>query len=81
MQDGWVSRVTRLGEFSPIGRLFTLKIAEVAHIFWATRFHGTSIVLNLMKNSWATFWATFFKNTSGHPGRETFVCTFAETGA
>jgi hypothetical protein len=34
------ARVTRLGEFSPIGRLFSLesylKITKVGQIFWAT---------------------------------------------
>jgi hypothetical protein len=37
-----IGRVTRLGEFSPIGRLFTLgsflKITKVAHIFGASFF-------------------------------------------
>jgi hypothetical protein len=27
--------------------------------FWATLFHGTSYVLIMTKNGWATFWATF----------------------
>jgi hypothetical protein len=39
-----LARVTRLGEFSPNGRLFTmgsfLKIAEVAHIFRGYFFHS-----------------------------------------
>jgi hypothetical protein len=44
--------VTRLGEFSPIGRLFTvgcvLKIAEVAQIFGlCTLLHGASYALIL----------------------------------
>jgi hypothetical protein len=38
--DTMATSVTRLGDFSHIGRLFPLgiylKIREVAHIFWAT---------------------------------------------
>jgi hypothetical protein len=38
-QDQVINRVTRFGEFSPNGRLFTLgsflKITGVAHNFWA----------------------------------------------
>jgi hypothetical protein len=38
--------VTRLGEFSPLGRLFTLgsgwKITKVAQNFWPTFLHGQS---------------------------------------
>jgi hypothetical protein len=37
-----------------------LKITEVCSAsLRATFFHGTSLVLILAKNGWATFWATF----------------------
>jgi hypothetical protein len=49
----FLNRVTRLGEFSPIGRLFTLgcvrKITEVAQIYGLHFFHGTIYVLILTK--------------------------------
>jgi hypothetical protein len=55
-------RLTRLGESSPIGRLFTLgsfsKITEVAHIF-CYFFQSTNHALILTKMGWATFWAIF----------------------
>jgi hypothetical protein len=58
-----VPRATRLGEFSPNGRLFTLgsglKITEVARISGLLFFHGTSYVSISTKKCWATFWATF----------------------
>jgi hypothetical protein len=59
------SRVTRLGEFSPFGRQFTLssfyslKISEVAQIIWATFIPGKSYLLILAKTGWAIFWAIF----------------------
>jgi hypothetical protein len=34
---------------------------------WATLSHGKSSVLILAKFVWATFWASFFTNSSGHP--------------
>jgi hypothetical protein len=50
-------RVTRLGDFSPVGRLFTLgrflKILEVNSTF------STKNVLIFTKMGWATFWAIF----------------------
>jgi hypothetical protein len=62
-------RVTRLGEFSPFGWLFTLAIFYYSSRPYncGTVFNGKSDVLILMKTDWATFWATFFKNASGHP--------------
>jgi hypothetical protein len=56
----FVNRVTRLGEFSPIGYLFSLggflKITEIAQIL----VHGTSYALILTKTTgWATLWAMF----------------------
>jgi hypothetical protein len=60
------NRVTRFGEFSPFGRLFSLcscnKNTNVNHI-WATCFRGKNDILM----GWATLWAIFFKNASGHP--------------
>jgi hypothetical protein len=54
-------KVTRLGEFSPFGRLFTLgrfvKITDVAHIFGL---HFSAVVLIgliLARMSLATLWA------------------------
>jgi hypothetical protein len=54
--------VAGLGEFSPIGRLFTLgrflKITKVAQIF-GQFLHGTSELLILAKTGWAVLWAIF----------------------
>jgi hypothetical protein len=70
--DNWLSapihfllssetRVTRFGEFSPIGRLFSLgsfwKITEVATKMRATFFHVKMYALMLTKMGWAAFWA------------------------
>jgi hypothetical protein len=50
------SRVTRLGEFSPVRRLFILgiflKITKVAHIFGLP-------FLTVKEMCWAMFWAIF----------------------
>jgi hypothetical protein len=37
--------------------------------FWTTLFHGKRYTLIWTKMGWATFWAIFFANSSGHPGR------------
>jgi hypothetical protein len=67
-------RVTRCGNFSPIGRLFTLggihKIIEVAKLFRATIFHGTSYVLMLTWNGLGCILGDFFTDPSGHPGAD-----------
>jgi hypothetical protein len=72
--NGVTSRVTRLSEFSPHGRLFTfgsvLKITEVGQIFWATYFHATSYVLIMTKIWLGDILGDFFTNSSGHPGDE-----------
>jgi hypothetical protein len=56
-------RVTRLGNFSLLGRSFSfgsrLKITKVAHNFWLIFFRCKSNALILPKMVWATFWATF----------------------
>jgi hypothetical protein len=53
-------RVTRLGEISPVGRLFTLgsilKIIKVTQ-YLATLGQGKIYVLYLQRMCWATFWA------------------------
>jgi hypothetical protein len=58
-----LSRVTRLGEFSPIVSLFSLgsffeKFRSRLLIF-STVSHGKSCGLILAKNAWAVFWASF----------------------
>jgi hypothetical protein len=61
-----------LGEFSPIGRLFTLgssfKITEVAQIFGQLFLHGSSYGLhNCAKNVFGYSLGDFFIKASGHP--------------
>jgi hypothetical protein len=66
-------RVTRLGEFSPIGWLFTLgsflKMTKVAQIY-GLHFPNVSAtcVLILRKNGLGYLLGAFFANSSGHPG-------------
>jgi hypothetical protein len=59
-----LDRVTRLGEFSPIGWLFTLgrflQITRVALINCATFFFGKCYVLILKKTGWTIFCAIIF---------------------
>jgi hypothetical protein len=61
-----------LGEFSPYGRWFTLgslsKIAELALMFGLldSAEKNDAYVLK-QEMGWATFWAIFFANSSGHP--------------
>jgi hypothetical protein len=56
-------RVTRLGEFLPIGWLFTLggflKITEVAQMHVLVVPNLSVTYLFWQKMGWATFWATF----------------------
>jgi hypothetical protein len=61
------SRVTRLGEFSPVGRLFTLgsvlKITELHSAdFWASFSHGTGYVLIFANNHLGYSLGYFFTN-------------------
>jgi hypothetical protein len=56
--------VTRLGEFSPNGRMLTLnrfyKITEEAQDVWATSFLNYRLSINFdQKMVWTTFWAIF----------------------
>jgi hypothetical protein len=66
------ARVTRLGEFSPHGRLFTLgsglKITEVVHIcvLLLSMVPITYVHINFEKNDCAIFWAIFFTDSFGH---------------
>jgi hypothetical protein len=57
-----------IGEFSPIGCGFNLasvlKIKDVVHMFGLHFFHGYALIVT---QKWATFWAIFFTNSSGHP--------------
>jgi hypothetical protein len=67
------TRVTRLGEFSPLGRLFTLRNFVENYLSvtkcWATLFHGEGRALLLTKLCLATFWAIIFSNPSCQPVR------------
>jgi hypothetical protein len=45
-----------------------MKFREVAYIFWLLSSKEKFYAFILAKTGWATFWAIFFKNTSGHPG-------------
>jgi hypothetical protein len=64
-------RVTRLGEFSPIGRLFTLALFEITflcHIF--ATFFDTKTVVNLViliNYGLGYILGDFFKKASGRP--------------
>jgi hypothetical protein len=66
-------RVTRWGEFSTIGRLFTLGAAFYENYrsspkIWLL-FPRIRLCINFDKISWATFWAIFLTRKSGHPAR------------
>jgi hypothetical protein len=65
-----VNSVTRLGEFSQFGRLFTLysflKTTEVAEHFRATFFHGQRRDLLVLTQHGFT-WSDFFTNSLDHP--------------
>jgi hypothetical protein len=75
-----MNRVTRLGEFSPNGWLFTLgcflKISEVAHIF-GFLFSTVKVIyaLILTKMYWATFLAILSTNSSGQNANESHKIT------
>jgi hypothetical protein len=64
-------RVTGLGEFSPIGRLFTLgcffENYKISLNYWVTFFHGETCALTLTTNGLGYTLGDFFKNLSGHP--------------
>jgi hypothetical protein len=57
-----INRVTRLGEFSPIGRHISVGIFyRISSNNWACFFHDKSYVLIFKKMNWATFGATFLQ--------------------
>jgi hypothetical protein len=61
-------RVTRLGEFSPIGRLNTLGIfVKITEIFGLLFSRGKSCLLIFTKNGLGYILGDFFTNASGHP--------------
>jgi hypothetical protein len=70
-----VIRVDRLGEFSPIGSLFTLgcfmKSTEIAQIVCLLFSTVKVMHIFLPELFLATFWAIFFTDSSGHPGGDT----------
>jgi hypothetical protein len=57
-----------LGEFSPLGQLLNFKNTKVAQ-FFGSAFSTEKVlyIFILTKTGWATFWAIFFTNSSGHP--------------
>jgi hypothetical protein len=74
MSTGWwdVCRVTRLGQVSPIGRLFTLGsyffIADVhSPQIWSTFFHGKGEALILTKNVLGYILGEFFQKLNWSP--------------
>jgi hypothetical protein len=75
-----LSRVTRLGEFLPIGQLcqFSENYRSSANSR-AAFFHNTSYVLILTKKWWGYFLATFFTNSSGHPAADPPLLFFGKT--
>jgi hypothetical protein len=73
-----VTRVTRLGEFSPKVWLLTLgsglKITKAAN-FYGVLFPMVPVIINLTKNGLGYILGDFFTNSSGHP-----ACHCAGTG-
>jgi hypothetical protein len=67
-ERGKENRATRLGQFSPFGRLFTfgyfIKITKAVHIL-GYFFHSQCYVFLYLKNGLGDF----FRNASGHPDR------------
>jgi hypothetical protein len=72
--------VTGLGEFSPIGRLFTLGSffvkKEQHYTFLGHDFLRKSYILTLTKMCLAPFEADFSANSSGHPARKATLFCF-----
>jgi hypothetical protein len=62
-------RVTRLGDFLPVGLLFTLSTFLLLNYpkFWATFFHGNIYALSLTKNDLGHILGDFPTNSSGRP--------------
>jgi hypothetical protein len=70
---GMINRVTQLGEFSPIGRLFTLDsfflIIEVAYVVGILKSYVNFFQIWV----WLHFGRLFSPNLSGHPADKTFL--------
>jgi hypothetical protein len=67
-----VYKVTRLDDFSPIGRLFTMGSflrSQKQPYIWATFIHQKIQAIKFTKNGLGYISGDFFKNSSGHPGR------------
>jgi hypothetical protein len=64
------SRVTRLGDFSPIGRFFTLGLKKIS--LHTTNKNGLLFRIKSNALIWREkmFWAIFFTKSSVHPGQE-----------
>jgi hypothetical protein len=61
-------RVTRLGEFSPIGQLFTLSnVCMYVVLNFGLLFQRKKLCINFDKKCLGYTWADFFINPSGHP--------------
>jgi hypothetical protein len=64
------ARVTRLGEFPPIGQLLLWAFFEnyiITPNVWATLFRGKRYALILTTNGLGYSLGDFFNNSSGHP--------------
>jgi hypothetical protein len=70
-------RVTRLGEFSPVGQMFssgTFFNCRRSLNFWATFCHGcVKLCKNFEINDLGYNLDIFFTNSSGHPGSGTNI--------
>jgi hypothetical protein len=54
-------------------------LCHAARANFKTLFHRKNYVLIFDKKlGWATFWATFFTNTSGHPGVDVMITIFCD---
>jgi hypothetical protein len=71
----FVRRVTRLGEFSPVGLLFTMVFFKIIFLYniFGYFFHKKPVInlVILTKYGSGYILGDFFKKASGHP-----VCTY-----
>jgi hypothetical protein len=78
-------RVTRLGELSPFGRLFSLefflKLPTVRPNSWTSFVFSKSYVLTLSKKGLDFILGDFFTNLCGHPGVRANGIDFCSVGA
>jgi hypothetical protein len=63
VQDDQIGRIFAYWAIFSLGVFYVCNYRSSAN-YWATL---RSYVLTLAKISWATLWALFFTNTSGHP--------------